>query len=69
MLFKFEGESSLSSVCYIHLPATVPLKYQSGEEIKKGDRVLFHQEPGHIEFVANELGDRETDRYISGDGP
>jgi hypothetical protein len=29
------------------------LKYQSGEEIKKGDRVLFHGEPGEIEFVVD----------------
>jgi hypothetical protein len=29
------------------------LKYQSGEEIKKGDRVLFHGEPGEVEFVVD----------------
>jgi hypothetical protein len=39
------------------------LKYQSGEEIKKGDRVLFHREPGQIELVALELGDPETDWF------
>ena len=37
------------------------LKYQSGEEIKKGDRVLFHREPARIELVASEPGDPETD--------
>ena len=40
------------------------LKYQSGEEIKKGDHVLFHREPGRIELVAYELGDAETDWFI-----
>jgi hypothetical protein len=40
------------------------LKYQSGEEIRKGDRVLFHREPGYIELVASQVGDRETDWYI-----
>jgi hypothetical protein len=41
------------------------LKYQSGEEIRKGDRVLFHGEPGEIELVASELtGDAETDWHI-----
>ncbi len=40
------------------------LKYQSGEEIKKGDRILFHREPGRIELVAVEPGDPETDWYV-----
>jgi hypothetical protein len=39
-------------------------KYQSGEEIKKGDRVLFHGEVGEIEFVAEEPGNPETDWYV-----
>jgi hypothetical protein len=42
----------------------VILKYQSGVEIRKGDRVLFHGEPGEIELVASDLGDPETDWYI-----
>ena len=29
------------------------LRYQTGLEIRKGDRVLFHGEPGEIEFVAD----------------
>ena len=38
------------------------VKYQSGEEIRKGDRVLFHGEPGEIEFVAEKLvGDPAVD--------
>lgn len=40
------------------------LKYQSGEEIKKGDHVLFHREPAWIEFVAVQRGDLETDWYM-----
>jgi len=36
------------------------LKYPSGEEIRKGDRVLFHREPGHFEVVAVQMGDPET---------
>ena len=40
------------------------LKYQTGEEIQKGDRMLFHREPGRIELVAAEPGDPETDWYI-----
>jgi len=40
------------------------LKYLSGEEVKKGDHVLFHGEPGRIEFVASHLGDPETDWFM-----
>lgn len=41
------------------------LKYQTGEEIQKGDRILFHQEPGEIEFVVDTLvGDPAEDWYI-----
>jgi hypothetical protein len=43
-------------------------KYQTGEEIQKGDRVLFHREPGRIELVASKLGDPATDWYIQGYG-
>ena len=25
--------------------------YQSGEEVKEGDKVLYHGEPGEVEFV------------------
>ena len=35
------------------------LKYRSGEEIKKGDRVLFHREPGEIDFVACDPEDHD----------
>ncbi|MGA8443325.1 MAG: hypothetical protein WB762_31720 [Candidatus Sulfotelmatobacter sp.] len=36
-----------------------PLKYRSGEEILKGDRVLFHGNPAEIELVAVDPNDRE----------
>jgi hypothetical protein len=40
-------------------------KYQSGEEIREGDRVLYHGEPGHVDFVADPLKpNSETDWYI-----
>ena len=43
--------------------------YQSGEEIKKGDHVLFHGEPGEIEFVADALiGDPAMDWYVEEHG-
>ena len=46
------------------------LKYQTGEEIRKGDRVLFHGEPGEIEFVVDSLVvDPATDWYIRELGP
>ena len=41
------------------------LTYMTGEEIKKGDRVLFHREPGEIELVADPLvPDPETDWFV-----
>ena len=36
------------------------LKYQSGEEIKNGDRVLFHREEAEVEFVALDSSDPHT---------
>jgi hypothetical protein len=46
------------------------MKYQSGEEIQKGDKVLFHGEPGEIEFVVEELvGDPAMDWHIQEQGP
>ena len=40
------------------------LKYQSGEEIRKGDRVLFHRGPAEIEFVASDPNDPELSWYV-----
>jgi hypothetical protein len=36
------------------------LKYRSGEEIRKGDRVLFHGNPAEVEFVARDSNDPEA---------
>jgi hypothetical protein len=39
--------------------------YQSGEEVKSGDRVTYHGEPGEVEFVVTNLaGDPAMDRYV-----
>ena len=38
------------------MPALV-LRYRTGEEIKKGDRVLFHRNPAEIELVACDPND------------
>jgi hypothetical protein len=40
------------------------LKYQSGEEIRKGDRVLFHRNPAEIELVAYDPNDPVASWYI-----
>jgi hypothetical protein len=41
------------------------LKYLSGQEIRKGDRVLYHGEPGEIELVADPLvSDAETAWHV-----
>jgi len=42
----------------------MPLTYYSGEEIKPGDHVMFHGEPGEIEFVADPLAN-DNDPEIS----
>jgi hypothetical protein len=43
----------------------MPFMYQSGQEIKKGDRILFHGEPGEIEFVADSTtGEPSMDWYV-----
>jgi hypothetical protein len=48
----------------------MPLKYMSGEEIRKGDRVLFHGESGEIEYVVDGLiGDAKIDWHMREHGP
>ena len=42
----------------------MPFKYQSGEQIQKGDHVLYHRNPAEVEFVACDPPDTETDWYI-----
>jgi hypothetical protein len=46
------------------LRVSMIFKYQTGEEMQKGDRVLFHGERGFIELVESKLGDSATDWYI-----
>jgi hypothetical protein len=38
--------------------------YHSGEEIKEGDRVLFHGEPGGDRVRRHRLGRSELDWYV-----
>jgi hypothetical protein len=46
------------------------MNYRSGEEIRKGDKVLFHGEPAEIEFVAYRLtGDPIGDWHVREHGP
>jgi hypothetical protein len=40
------------------------LKYKSGDEIRKGDRVSFDGISSEIELVASDPGDPETDWYV-----
>lgn len=42
---------------------SMPLTYVSGEEIRSGDRVLYHGEPAQVEFVANR-GDAQSAWYL-----
>ena len=47
----------------------MPFHYQSGEEIKAGDRVTYHGEPGEIEFVADKIvGDAAIDWHVTEQG-
>jgi len=41
----------------------VPFFYWSGEQVKPGDRVRLHGEPGEIEFVADPMDDPD-DWYV-----
>ena len=47
------------------------LRYQSGEEIRKGDQVLWHgEDPGEIELVVDPLvKDPETEWLLKEYGP
>ena len=44
------------------------LRYQTGEQIKKDGRALFHGAPGRIELVVVELGEPATDRFTEEHG-
>jgi hypothetical protein len=41
------------------------LRYRSGEEIKKGDRLLFHGNPAEIELVSTDPNDPEQAWHVS----
>ena len=44
---------------------TMTFVYQSGEEVKSGDRITYHCEPGEVEFVvASPTGDPAMDWYV-----
>ena len=41
------------------------LSYMSGDEIKEGDRIRYHGEPGHVDFVVTQpSGDQARDWYL-----
>ena len=43
----------------------MPFKYQSGEEVKVGDRVIYGRDSGQVEFVVTEIsGDPAMDWYV-----
>jgi hypothetical protein len=44
----------------------MPFFYPTYEEIKAGDRVTYHGEPGEIEFVAEKVvGNSEIDWFVA----
>ena len=44
----------------------MPFKYMAGEDVRKGDFVKFHEEPGRIKFVADPpINDPETTWYVN----
>jgi hypothetical protein len=44
------------------------LKYRSGDEIRKGDRVLFHGNPAEVDFVASGADDSNEAWYFTESG-
>ena len=46
------------------------MKYRSGEDVRKGDKVLFHGEEGEVEFVAEgPVGNPAIDWNVKHNGP
>ena len=42
-----------------------PFTYKSGDEIRAGDRILYHEQPGKVEFIiAAKSGDPVLDWYL-----
>jgi hypothetical protein len=56
-----QGERNLSAKT---AGISMTLRYQSGEEIRRGDRVRFHGEPGRIELVVTESVSPETEWHM-----
>lgn len=43
----------------------MPFKYQSGEEVQVGDRVIYGRDSGKVEFMVTEIsGDPAMDWYV-----
>lgn len=43
----------------------MPFRYQSGEELRKGDRIRYAGQPGSVQFVITEAtGDPALDWYL-----
>lgn len=43
----------------------MPFKYQSGEEVQVGDRVIYGRDSGKVEFIVTEIsGDPAMDWYL-----
>jgi len=49
----------------LHAMQPVTLRYKSGEEIKKGDHVLFYGNPAKVELAAWDTNDPETSWYVN----
>jgi hypothetical protein len=47
---------------------SIVLKYRSGEEIRKGDHVLFHGNPAQVELVACDPNDPDAAWHIKEHG-
>jgi len=52
---QYKPEIKHASGRYLRKPplTAMPFFYSSGEEIRKGDRVLVHGEAGEVEFIAD----------------
>jgi hypothetical protein len=49
----------------VRIGQTMAFIYHSGEEVKSGDRITYHGEPGEVEFVvASPTGDPAMDWYF-----
>jgi hypothetical protein len=44
----------------------MPILYQSGEEVRPGDTIVYAGSPGHVEFVVEAaIGDPAIDWYLT----